>query len=474
MKTHPTTAGTTLLEVVIASSLFVAFVALVMEAQISNAQYVAYGETQDEVTAEVSSVFDAIGLDLTASGWCFSAPTTDHMTPATDRTLHYLPFAQIQDPTGVGLMPEALGTTFAYAVRSSANGDSFPFIPPSVLPRLAGSPMDATTRFTDSNRLALSAADRTIWATSYLARSQELLFVKATVAIWDHVNDRLLQRPNDKPALYFTGERTDWEAVAATTAAEEAKRARLRILYASGWQPIYDGAMNITGYTPQHIYRYNTDAIFGTQLNPVSEGDVRVIPYGVVMESGWLSSPDEDLADIAVNWRTIDNTAFTSASQDPANGNLAEYGYAVVRSPIGLGRLVRSVRVRLSLLPTALQVVGVEPGQLLPVADAVAAGDHRMRVEAILSDNVVRAVFDTVRTVDADTGPTVITTLDYNTVRARIWFARVSQANAAQVETRLVERVFTMRAQNTANDKDPQVPGSNASILGTNPIGLPY
>lgn len=478
MKSRTTTYGMTLVEVTMSTAIFVSLVALVMEAQASTARYVAFGESQDEVSAEVAAVLDTISLDLTASGWCFNDTAADYASATGDRGLHYLPYAQLQDPTG-GAMPEGLGTTFPYAVRPAGDALSFPAIPARLIPFLAGLPADTTTRFTDSANLSLGAAARTTWATSYFARSQELLFVKATVAVWDHINDRMLTRPGDKPTLIFGGTHNDWLTPAATPAAEEAKRARLRILYPSGWKPIYDASLNITGYTPQAIYRYNSalpapDPINGKKLDPTTEGDANRIPYGVVMESGRLLDPTGDLGKIGVNWRTNDNSAFSDASQDPANGNLAEFGYAVVRSPVGLGRLVRTVRTRLSLLTVGQQVTGVEQGQLLPVADVAAAGDFRMQVEAVLSDNVVRIVFDTIRTVDADTGATTFTTLDYNTVRARIWFARASRSDLNQVEARLVERVFTLRAQNTSDDKDPLSPGSNASVLGTKTIGLPY
>lgn len=483
MLRNPGKPGFTLLEVMITTVIFVSFIAMAMEAQISTTRYAALGESQDQLTGEASTVMDRIADDLSGSGWFFTDLTADYQASTNDRQRHYLPFAQIQDPTG-GAMPDALGTTFAYAQRPADDPNSFVVLPPParLSPPPTGLPADATTRFTDSNFRSISAAARQTWNTSYYARSQELLFAKASISVWDHVHDVMKKVPDDLPALLFSGTKADWDSQAADPATEEAKRARLRILYSSGWSQQYDGSGNIIGYTPRTVYSYaGADPANGTAV-----GTSTNTPYGVVMESGVLNDPTGDLANIGVNWRTIDGAAYTAPPTDPAErldwaANVAEYGYMVVRSPFGSGRLLRAVKVKLSTLNPAQQTVGVEVGNILPVRDPAAAGDFRMRVEQVLSDNVVRAVFDTFRTVDADgknpVDPnltTAVSTLDYTTVRVRLWFLRRSRSDTNQVVSAIVDRVFTMRAQNNASDKDPQVVGSNASYLGVNPIGIAY
>lgn len=463
---HPTATAArsamSLVEVVIASAILLVVLAGVMQSQVASSRYVAMAESQDELTTEAARVMDAIGRDLVASGWWFQDRAADYRSAALDRSLRYAPFAQLQD-TGGAATTGGLGQAFKHTWRDAADPRSFPALPAALDPWLAGAPTDRTALF--ATGAVPTAAERRAWEASFFARSQELIFLKASIASWDHVNERMLASQDNEPSLYFSGTRGEWKQTEATEAAEEAKRARLRILYPSGWQPLTDSSGNISGYAARNVYAYNGGSTAGTNV-----GTTATVPYGVVMESGVMAAADDplgDLSDITVNWMTIDGRANTTASQDP--DNLREFMYAVVRSPVGLGRLVRASKVRES--SPAAGRFGVEPGQLLPRAPAV-GGDFYMQVERVLSDNVVRAVFDTVRTVDA--GQASVSTVDFNYVRVRLYFARRSPVELDQTLSRVVDRAFAMRAQNSANDKDPQVSDSNAAVLGTGAIGIPY
>jgi hypothetical protein len=66
-----------------------------------------------------------------------------------------------------------------------------------------------------------------------------------------------------------------------------------------------------------------------------------------------------------------------------------------------------------------------------------------MEVLEILSDNVVRVVFDTFRTDS---------TLDVNQIRMRIYFARQSMVNPTTVVRQVKELLFTMRTKNSYSD----------------------
>lgn len=456
--------GMSFLEITIAVALFMVVMASVFETQVAGVAYAARAEGQDELTTESTRVLDVIAADIASSGWWFSDRAADYKSAGTDRTMRYLPFVQMQDTGGTNTA-DALGAAFPHTWRDRADPRSHPVLPLALDDYLPGTVTDRTSLM--SAALAATATERTAWYESYYARSQEPIFLKASISAWNHVEDVMLNTMDGEAVLFFSGTRNDWKQVSASDAAEEAKRARLRILYASGWKPLVDGSGNVSGYEPRKIYTYRSDPVNGTALDAATQGDADNIPYGVVMESGILMDPNGDLGNIQVNWITIDGKAYTTAAMD-AN-NLREFTYAVVRSPVGLGRLVRAHKIEDSAASAGF---GVEVGQLLP-RDSSATGSYYMRVDKVLSDNVVRIVFDTFRTVDA--GSTDVSTLDYNTVRARIYFARVPNGGQPQdVQYRVVDRVFTMRAQNSARDKDPQETDSNASILGSEPIGLRF
>lgn len=453
-------SGFSLLEVMIASGLFIVVMAAVMQSMIASNNYVALAESQDDLTTESSRVMDAIAADVAASGWWFADQAVDYKSSATDRTLRYLPFVQIQDH-GIAGLDIALGTAFKHTWRDAADARSFPALSPDIDNFLNGTPADRTALF--SAALAPTVAERLAWESSFFARSQEMIFLKSSVSSWNHVGDTMLASQESNPAIYFGGKRSEWLNTEVSDAAEDAKRARLHILYTSGWKPALDGSGNVTGYTPRQVYAYDSNPA-GTV---VAGADANTIPYGVVMESGWLVDPNGDLSNIGVNWVTIDGRGYNTLSQDP--DNLREYMFAVVASPVGLGRLVRAHKV-IEAAPAADRF-GVEVGQLLP-RQAV-GGTFYMQVDKVLSDNVMRAVFDTFRTVDA--GATTASTLDFNTVRVRLYLAkRLVNSDTGTVLSRIVDRAFTMRAQNSEKDKDPQETSSNASFLGTEPIGVRF
>jgi len=455
MRHHRPVAEFSLLEMTIASGMFVLVMAAVLQTLVASTKYSAFAEAQDELSSEGNRVMQSIAGDLATSGWWFSDRTLDYKNAVTDRDLRYMPYAMIQDAGGAG-GASGQSTVLFHALRDTSDGRSFPEAPASIDEYLPGSPGDRTALFGTGGRQA--------WDSSFFARSQELLFLKSSVSTWNHVTDKMLTSQEDSPSIYFAGKRSEWTAVAASDTAEDLKRARLRILATSGWKPTLDGSGNVIGYSPRKVYSY-VNAPAGTEI---TGADANTVPYGVVMESGWLIDPDGDLSGLQVNWVTLNGNAYTTSSQD--KDNLKEYLFAVVRSSAGLGRLVRAHKV-LEVSPGPSRF-GVEVGNLLPRASG-ASGSYYMEVDKVLSDNVMRAVFDTFRTVDE--GASTVTSLDYNTVRVRLYLARrVLASTDGAVLTRIIDRVFTMRAQNSEPDKDPLATDSNASVLGTSAIGLPF
>ena len=102
------------------------------------------------------------------------------------------------------------------------------------------------------------------------------------------------------------------------------------------------------------------------------------------------------------------------------------------------------------------------------------SGADGMVVDEVLSDNVVRVLFDTYRTVDP--GATEVTSLDINHVKVRIYMARPSIQEPGVIIRRMFETVISMRSMNSAYDKDFSQ-GDTKSIssrLGRTGIGIPY
>lgn len=453
---QPAQRGMSLIEVVIAMAIFMTVMVAALESMTASQSLSALGEAQDELTTEGMRVLDEISLDLTSSGWLLPcatgssapvAPADSSFTVAgDDRKIRYYPYVQIQE-TAAGL-DQGLGELFTHTWRSASLAG--PVIPAEVAPFLRGLPADRTRLFTLDHRDDYQA--------SYFARSQELIFLKASVAGWDHVNDQPSQQSGPQPALWFGGSRQDWASQSAVAADEEAKRKRMRVLYASGWAPTYTGG-EISGYAARKVYGYAA-GVAGVEI-----GTTSTIPYGVVMESGYLAD-SADLAAITVNWRTMDGGGYAAGQQ--GLDDLSEYMYAVVPSANGLGRLVRA--------HSATAIAATFPAYPDAGSPISSSGTRSMVVEKVLSDNVVRIVFDTWRTVDQQSSvpdPYEVTTLDVNMLRVRLYMVRRVQGTST-VLSRTIDRVITMRARNSHKDKDFDEAGSSAAILGRQPIGITF
>jgi len=454
-----------LVEVVIAMAIFATVIVMALTSLSASQGYAAMGRAQDDLVIEAERVADAVAQDLAVSGWKFIDAGVDALAsppkPLTyagatrnqDRTQQrYYPYVQIQQaPNGTH---EARGKWLPYTHRAANLVDLG--LPPEVQRFLVASRCGALGDG-DRDFNEADAAERAAYRDSFLARSQEISFVKASVATWDHLNDRMFLKPDHLPTLYFSGTRDDWRRQETDPDAELAKRRRLRVLYSSGWTPEYSGN-DIIGYKARPVYSYAKSPA-GDEV-----GNANNIPYGVVMESGWFPDLDADMSSILVNWQSMDGTAFSGDSQ--AEGNLAEFGYAVVPTRFGLGRLVRTRRV-----DSGPAVAARYP----EVGEAIAEDTtYATVVDRVLSDNVVRVVFDTYRTVDYEGTAKPVTTLGVNSIRMRLYLARRVEAHGQGVLTRVVERVVAMRSQNADRDKDQDADNSAAAILGDRSVGIDY
>ena len=435
--------GFTLVEVMIAMVLFTVALGVAIQALQAAKSYEALGNAQDDLQTDGRVILGQIGNDLICSSWYFpdakkAGVIYPGVTPAVDRTLRYYPYVQI---------PGNVGSKFPQHLRdSAANRPNLPSEYDSLLPGISS---DATSG---------AVSD---WKNSFYAPSQEIVFLKSTVSFWNSKTDSFYANQDQVPVLDFVkAPRNTWRA--------PSQHETLNILHPSGWQQDKDGAGNVLGYLPRPV-----DPL--APSGPKSDQE----PYGVVMESGLLLEPTGELSNIGVNWQTISGEGFKPPPDlnDTVNGidvsDLKEFSYCVVPSPYGFGRLVRAIRVNNATSYPAGKIINSAGGVYANIGILLSRnGDDGMVVDKVLSDHVVRVVFDTYRTVDK--GAAEVVSLDINQIKVRVFMARQSNINKDLLISKVFETVVSMRAQNSSRDKDfqSQDAGSNSTFLGKPGIGL--
>lgn len=405
-----------LLEVTIALVIFAMVSALFIESMISTKHMESLGNAKDEVNLDSQTILKVMARDLSMSGWAYTSGTVASLTQAGDRNDTYHPYVYLQERGGI---TSGLGSQFTYA-RRTEDMVSLGTLPAS----LPGSAADATATF-GANRLGFLG--------SYHARSQELLFVRQLQGDWAVVPTLSL------PPLSFPD--GDWDDPSDT------ERENLGIVAPSAWQDVLDGGGNVVGYSIRDWDVNGNGTVDAGEGDADSNGQPDG-PYGVVLRSGQLEIDGSQLR-VIPQWETV-----TKPDYDPATAeDLRSFMYCIVPSPFGLGRLVRAYRARASDDPAP--VYGTEPGQwITPLGNA-----EGMRVDQVLSDDVVRIVFDTFRSDD---------TLDVNQVRVRLYLARRQVSNPDVVIHRVVESVIAMRGRISRGDRE-----SDLQFLVQN-VQLPY
>lgn len=445
----------TLLEVVIAFALFLMAIGAVMESIVATRHLSSQGAAKDQVEIDANSIIRVMAADLALSGWEFGEGTTSFagVAPGVDRTLRYYPMVQVQrSPDGANTTGFNTALPWTSLAPQVLEVRALPTILPGTVADDLVSPLPA-------------------WNSSFHARSAQLVFLRATVGSWRSDQDPgtvgdesvyrnlpeaayLALRPEkvQLPALNFTtdsnGLETGWQDWRTA-----AQHARLGVLFTSGFYESVPGTW---------AQRFPDQA------------------YGVTLDAGWYDWADIETAPIKPSWETMrkPNTAGLPAiagmtasevarAYTIAPERLREYMYAVVPSPtaLGLGRLVRAYR----RVDAAATPVGVEVGNRITVlandAGIIATEQVAMVIDKVLSDDVVRVVFDTYRTVDE--GSAQVTALGINQVRVRLYLARRQVTNPDVIISRLVETTLSMRARSSGGDMD-RISGT----LGTTPIGL--
>lgn len=429
----------TLLEVMVALTIFMSVLIMVTQATIGTNQQFSLGEAEDRLFLENEQILTTIRNDLISSGWEIPSDQLEgsgqlSTAAAVDRTKRYFPYAMIQAPNGepqADPLGAGLGTAFRHAWRDPA----LVRIPlPAILQ--PGTAADFDTAFGSANRAA--------WDASWHARSQELVFLKVNLGDWSAAPWNGTSTTNANVA--FNGPLADW-MTGNHNGAPGNEQDSLGILHPCGWTEV------------------GTDTgIF----SPIEDADLDGLPdepYGVPLDSAIL---DPATLELQPNWDTMNAPDFGWRGSPPAYvgpdpAAYREYMYCVVPSTLGLGRLVRAVKVA----DATGFAVGTDPGQRVAIDSAGTAG---MVVDKVLSDDVVRIVFDTFRTTrDTNAADDVNEQLAVNQVRIRLFLARRSIANPSLIVNRMIDTVVSMRAKLSKSWVD-----QDAGLLGSAGIDLPY
>lgn len=444
-------------ELMIALAIMATILAAILGSLSSVQDYIKLSDAQDDLANEGRRTILQIETDLSQSGWLFPSgdpPAT--MTGATgDRQSgRYYPYIQVQatdgSAAGTGL-GSALGEQFPHHTRTQT------LVALAVPDGLPGQPGDATRLFD-----LTSIDDLRAWRTSFYARSQEIIFVRA----------RQGTTQGSDAFIFFDRSNSDAWSLGPTSVAACGKNPHeaLSMLKMSEWCRAIE--VPIADRTAQGI------AGSGDEDGYYRVRNGRKV-YDVVLDSAFLDTLDSDLP-MRMQWETTEsldvstiNTPADCRTTDvnyvniidglPLTSILREYSYCVVPSRAGLGRLVRAYKKRFgTTMPT---VVSSFPdiGSCIAAAkdpapdNTTAAMYYGMVVDKVLSDNVMRIVFDTVRTArpadsgDATTlGPASAAlikqdALDVNTVRVRLFLA--ARTSGDRLAHSLLETTVTMRAR---------------------------
>jgi type II secretory pathway pseudopilin PulG len=413
--------GMSLVEVVIAMSLFALVMIAVMQSATSVVQYAALGEAEDDLNRAGTSLARVIADDLYSSGWYVPSAAKLPTTWADDRTALYYPYAISQGGS--------LGIASAHHTQAVSVYNWFAKQDPQrqekLKAALPGSSADLTAAY------ANPAVNRSAFMKSYFARSISLIFVKSMIDAWTPT-------PTAKVAGRSDFRRIDFKSTGAnpTTDAQWASLGNhnvLGVLHASPWTYDASGA-----------------AILRTPPAWASPGNAAA-PYGIPVTTGRLNLTTLTLQPM---WEGVGapqyNTAVTMA---PVDFIPREYIYCVVPSPVGVGRLVRA---HLELDPAttgrAASTAVNTPNGIL-VGDVLSRGVYpltagslpvKMVVDSVLSDHVTRVVFETIRTQD----PASNGLLAINQVRMRLYLARILESSGGGVVKATFDTVIAMRANN--------------------------
>lgn len=416
--------GVTLVELIVALTILVSLLVAVAEALTATFEQTSMQYTDDTLALQARRASDLISKDLSLSGWHFISQTAGAYTTTdhdVDRAMIYYPYVIQQAPSG-----EAPGTTLGRGLPDTtpSHGDInidedlthwqrgadlvqlYDITAPEedsfggarTLPPALGEVADFSNNYHDDG--STDADMRSRYYDSYFARSQELIFLKAQTAdTWD-------ENPfeQDLPILDFdNGTDADWNA---------------------------DNRHGTLGVEPFGNWSSNNVQAPGAWVANLAGGDVFSV------ETRWeTTSAAPQVYDVTTDQRIMQS-------------ELREYGYVVIPSTYTFGRLCRVFSADMTTYPDNGR--GTDPGQWIS-----RAGDRAVVIDEILAEDVVRVVFDTLRS--DGTGA-----LSLNEVRMRLYMARASVKQPDLILFRQFDFIFTMRTRNNgdANTEDETTLGA--------------
>lgn len=462
-------AAYTLIELVIAVAILAVASVAVMENMVASRHLSSHAAAKDELELDAMRIMSEISADLTASGWDFcddgAAPVYSGVAQTVDRQLRYYPMVQVQ-PAYDGSNTGGFNTDLPWTrldpslVRLPAveriNAEN------NILP---GSPADAL-----AGALAEAA-----WNSSFFARSAGLVFLRAFNGTWPEGVDP--GSPQDQ-SIFASAD----DARYVSLSPSQRQRPVLNFSLDPGGRPLHWEDWRTANNHASLNVLFTSGFTETTANSNVWTERFPGQPYGVTLDAGWYDWGDVENAPIKPAWESMRRPNMDAV---PVVGTMTElerrraymlspqryreYAYVVVPSPrdsqLGLGRLVRAYRtVNADAIP-----VGVEPGQRISLtatdSGAILTENVGLVVDKVLSDDVVRIVFDTYRTVDE--GQARVSTLDVNQVRVRLFLAKRQVSKPDVVLSKIATRILGMRARNSAGDVT-----AITTTLGVSPIGL--
>ena len=510
-------AGLSLVEIVMATTILAMVSLAVIEGMASTAEFAVSSEREDDMAKEAQAILALIGEDLSRSGWEFPAfDSADYQTDdaAIDRQLLYYPYLLQQSPAYRAASDDfdtsIAGGPLAEGLPADVLSHSDPTLPAEAGLRhfrrdaslvllenmplaLTGEPEDGFRYFHGDTSFASDGARERSYRDSFYARSQEIVFLRSQVEAGWAPDPHAEQFP----VFAFDGTSDQWQ----TLSVEEAER-QLMTYY-------NDYLATVSGISPEEAmarahrdlldndYRHDELGIlrmseFDLNGDLIYEDGLEVVepkpryrstaPAGkqyvdnIMIPGAWLALDNDNQVSVNIRWESNVDPAQVRVTEDTAGGTpterievqqLREYTYAVVPSPIGAGRLVRAFSVDLDdgdgdgVTDTLLQSrpVGVRVGELLS-RDPLS--NRAVVVDRVLSDKVVRVLFDTYRT-DPDG------TLGLNEVRVRLFMLAMTPNDPTRRIPLMQERTFTMRTGNNTRMNQ-----QNWEILEGYQVKFPY
>lgn len=482
----PIQSGFTLTEVMISTVIIGALMAAVMSSMTSVMDYSKLGEAQDDLAISGSRVMKQISEDIAVSGWFVPQGKQYQSDPTADRSARYYPYVQIQPyDSGLGLGTGGLGLGFPHHKRAK----NMVWLPHMTAPVseidninrynvLPGNYLDAVRDFDGMNVVSMENCVK-----SFFARSQELIFLRCTMSTV----------AGQDAGLMFPQRNADgWRTLPSkTTVSSQTPHNALGILRMDEYQRAEveaGSSLDPTKYGSAGGVVYRKKAKGGT-------GDYWII-YDPELPTAWLNWNGGDYS-VNLRWETIEPIDSSATTNPPANANLypgftpstlvtytnvsladpniplisilREYSYVVVPSATGVGRLVRCEKKKFSAQPVIVTAPGPGVGNVISSAvepdDNSAGAIYGMVVDKVISDDVARITFETIRTSripdasdSANYGAGVAAmiqqnALDVNQIRIRIYMVKDHRVNGEnQPVYQRFETIASMRARSSATD----------------------